>query len=306
MIVILGAGAVGCFYGGLIAASGQEVVLIAKPQRAKIIREQGLQIKWPTYIQHIQINVTDDYQVIQNAKALFICVKANQSTAVAKQIQPFLAKNTLVLSLQNGLQNAARFAEILGRPIDVAMIYAALSMSAENEVSYQGGGKLVLGRPIESDNADHDLNQLAGIFQRAACQVSISSNITHDLWSKWIINCAFNALSALGQINYQDLVQQTNIPEIIDAIVQECFSLAKAEKVSLDEQFILSQIQNVAINWPRQKSSMAQDLMAKRPTEIAELNGLAQEKGALFNISTPMNTLLTTLIKMQERLYLKC
>ncbi len=306
MIAILGAGAVGCYYGGLIAASGQEVVLIAKPQRAKIIREQGLQIKWPTYIQHIQINVTDDYQVIQNAKALFICVKANQSTAVAKQIQPFLAKNTLVLSLQNGLQNAARFAEILGRPIDVAMIYAALSMSAENEVSYQGGGKLVLGRPIESDNADHDLNQLAGIFQRAACQVSISSNITHDLWSKWIINCAFNALSALGQINYQDLVQQTNIPEIIDAIVQECFSLAKAEKVSLDEQFILSQIQNVAINWPRQKSSMAQDLMAKRPTEIAELNGLAQEKGTLFNVSTPMNTLLTTLIKMQERLYLKC
>ena len=205
--------------------------------------------------------------------------------------------------MQNGLQNAARLSEILGRPIDVAMIYAALSMSAENEVSYQGGGKLVLGRPIESDNADHDLNQLAGIFQRASCQVSISSNINHDLWSKWIINCAFNALSALGKINYQDLVQQANIPEMIDAIVQECFALAKAEKVSLDEQFILNQIQNVAIQWPLQKSSMAQDLMAKRPTEIAELNGLAQEKGALLNVPTPLNSLLTTLVKMQERLY---
>ena len=305
MIAILGAGAVGCYYGGLIAASGQEVVLIAKPQRAKIIKEQGLRIKWLTHTQHIQINVTDESQVIQNAKVVFICVKAIQTKVVAKQIQPYLAKNTIVLSMQNGLQNAARLSEILGRPIDVAMIYAALSMSDENEVSYQGGGKLVLGRPIDSDNADHDLNQLAGIFQRASCQVSISSNINHDLWSKWIINCAFNALSALGQINYQDLVQQTNIPEIIDAIVQECFSLAKAEKIALDEQFILSQIQNVAIQWPLQKSSMAQDLMAKRPTEIAELNGLAQEKGVLYNVSTPMNTLLTTLIKMQERLYSK-
>ncbi len=303
MIAILGAGAVGCYYGGLIAASGQEVVLIAKPQRAKIIKEQGLRIKWPTYTQHVQINVTDDDQVIQNAKVLFICVKANQSSAIAKQIQPYLAKSALLLSLQNGLQNAAKFTEILGRPIDVAMIYAALSMSAENEVSYQGGGKLVLGRPIDSDNADHDLNQLAGIFQRASCQVSISSNITHDLWSKWIINCGFNALSALGQINYQNLVRQDNIPEIIDSIVQECFSLAKAEKVSLDEQFILSQIQNVAIQWPLQKSSMAQDLMAKRPTEIAELNGLAQKKGDLLHVPTPMNTFLTSLIKMQERLY---
>jgi 2-dehydropantoate 2-reductase len=303
MIAIIGAGAVGCYYGGLIAASGQEVVLIAKPQRAKIIKEQGLRIKWPTYTQHIQINVTDDDRAIQKAKALFICVKANQSTTIAKQIRPYLAKSALVLSLQNGLQNAARLSEILSRPIDVAMIYAALSMSAENEVSYQGGGKLVLGRPIDSDNADHDLNQLAGIFQRASCQVSISSNINQDLWSKWVINCAFNALSALGQINYQDLVQQTNIPEMIDAIVQECFALAKAEKVSLDEQFILSQIQNVAIQWPLQKSSMAQDLMAKRPTEIAELNGLAQEKGALYNVPTPLNTLLTTLVKMQERLH---
>jgi len=303
MIAIIGAGAVGCYYGGLIAASGQEVVLIAKPQRARILKEQGLRIKWPTYTQHIQINVTDDDRVIQNAKALFISVKANQSTTIAKQIQPYLAKSALVLSMQNGLQNAARLSEILSRPIDVAMIYAALSMSAENEVSYQGGGKLVLGRPIDSDNADHDLNQLAGIFQRASCQVSISSNINHDLWSKWIINCAFNALSALGQINYQDLIQQANIPEMIDAIVQECFALAKAEKVSLDEQFILSQIQNVAIQWPLQKSSMAQDLMAKRPTEIAELNGLAQEKGALYNVPTPLNTLLTTLVKMQERLH---
>jgi len=305
MIVIVGAGAVGCYYGGLIAASGQDVLLVAKPKRAKILQAEGLKIKWPTHTQDVQVKVTDDYQCIQEASVLFICVKANQSDTLAKQIQTFLAANTLILSMQNGLQNAERLSKYFGRPVDVAMIYAALAMTAENEVSYQGGGKLVLGRPSNPDLDQKSLQKFTDIFYRANIPVQISANITQDLWCKWIINCAFNALSALGQISYQDLMKQANSQEIIDSIVYECFALAKAENITLDEQAISHQIQQVAINWPLQKSSMAQDLMAKRPTEIAQLNGLAQEKGILYNVPTPFNDALTSLIKKQEQLYSK-
>lgn len=303
MIAILGAGAVGCYYGGLLAASSQEVLFIAKPERAKILQTEGLSLKWPTHTQHLQIKVTDDLQQIQIASVLLICVKANHSTQVAQQIKPFLSANTLVLSMQNGLQNAERFAEVLGRPIDVAMIYAALAMNSASEVSYQGGGQLVLGRPNSVGQPEQSLQRLADIFQQATIPVKISVNITHDLWSKWIINCAFNALSALGQIPYQALMQQAHLPEIVHSIVNECLALARAQKITLDEAGIFHQIEQVAIRWPLQKSSMAQDMMAKRPTEIAELNGLAQAKGAILNVPTPINTLLTSLIKMQERLY---
>lgn len=303
MIAILGAGAVGCYYGGLLAASGQEVLFFAKSKRAKILQTEGLNIRWSTHTQHLKIQVTDDIQRIREANALLICVKANQSTAIANQIKPFLSTNTMVLSMQNGLQNAQRLSEVFGRPVDVAMIYAALAMTSDNTVSYQGGGHLVLGRPGDTAAHQDALQALADMFHKANIPVKISANITQDLWSKWIINCAFNALSALGQIAYQDLMQQAHLSEIINSIVNECFALAKAEKITLDEAAISHQIQQVAIQWPLQKSSMAQDVMAKRPTEIAELNGLAQAKGVLLNVPTPINTVLTSLIKMQERLY---
>ena len=303
MIAILGAGAVGCYYGGLLAASSEEVLFIAKPQRAQILRNEGLNLQWPTHSQHLAINVTEDLQRIREARVLLICVKANQSTVVAHQIKPFLNTNTIVLSMQNGLQNAQRLSAVLARPVEVAMIYAALAMTAQNTVSYQGGGQLVLGRPDGSVTDQSALQTLAELFQKANIPVKISTNISQDLWSKWIINCAFNALSALGQIAYQDLMQQAQVPEIIHAIMHECFALARAEKITLDEVAISQQIQQVAINWPLQKSSMAQDLAAKRLTEIDELNGLAQEKGAFFQVPTPMNQVLTSLIKMQERLY---
>jgi 2-dehydropantoate 2-reductase len=264
MIVVLGAGAVGSYYAGLMAKSKQKITLLAKPRRAHAIREQGLTIQRADTSFHCILPVSDNYHVIEEADILFLCLKTTNSVQTAIEIKPFLKPNTLILSMQNGLCNAQELFSIVKQPVYVAMIYAALAMRSDTLVSHQGGGQLVLGNPQKFPTGESDLKRLVDIFRQADCPVKISENITQDLWSKWIINCAINALSALGRIHYQALFEQDKIPKIIESISEECFLIARADGITLDEQLIIRQIQSIPNLWPMQKSSMAQDFRSKK------------------------------------------
>lgn len=318
-IVVIGAGAVGCYHAGLIALSGQRVLLIAKPLRAKALQEKGLVIQWLTHQQTIPIEVSADITRIREAQQIIICVKSHQTEALANTMLAHLRPDCVILSMQNGLQNTARLSTQLRRPIFITMIYVALSMLCDHVVSYQGGGPLILGQlpsdpSLNSTNthansnptpnpSDADLEGLVNLLVKANIPVSVSSDILQDLWSKWILNCVYNGLSALGPINYGELVRVPGILDLIQAITEECFALARAENISLNEASITEQIARIPVICPLQKSSMAQDIETQRPTEILELNGLAVLKGQALAIPTPLNALITSLIQMQESLY---
>jgi 2-dehydropantoate 2-reductase len=207
-------------------------------------------------------------------------------------MKPFLHPETAILSLQNGVDNAERLAAVLGREVIGGCVYAAVEMAGPGHVKWNGRGELVIGRAAGTE--DFRL-----IFGKAGIPVEISDNIAGMLWVKLIMNCAYNALSAIPQLPYGRLVQGEGIPRLMEGIVEECLAVARASGVEVPGDMHAA-TRRIAETMPAQLSSTAQDLARGKPTEIEHLNGVVARKGAALGVPTPLNAMLLALVKLLE------
>ena len=159
-------------------------------------------------------------------------------------------------------------------------------------VKHHGRGDLVIGPSAAS-------GELAKLFAAAGVPVQISDNVTGALWAKLILNCAYNALSAITQLPYGRLVQGEGVEEVMRDVVRECLAVAQAEGVSVPGE-MWEAVQHIARTMPTQLSSTAQDLSRGKRSEIDHLNGHVLRRGAALGIATPVNRVLHTLVKLIE------
>ena len=120
-IAVMGAGAVGCYYGFKLARAGHDVVLIGRPQHVEAIERQGLRLETQTFDEHIRVSASTEGSVVQGAQLVLFCVKSTESGAAA--IKPHLAPDALVLSLQNGVENADRLRALLPQEVAAAKLF---------------------------------------------------------------------------------------------------------------------------------------------------------------------------------------
>jgi len=303
-IVVIGAGAVGSFFGGLLTKAGYPVLLMAKEPVASALNSQGLTIKWANADEHIAIQASANYADTAQAKLVLVCVKTPDTENLALQIKPFLAPDAVVLSLQNGIDNCERLQKNLKQSCYPAMIYAAIGKSSLTTVTHFGGGNLTIGttqtNPQDPVQTEGHLQSIQQLFEKAAIPTTISENMIVDLWTKFVINCVFNGISAIGQINYSSMSKLPEIASLMEALLSECLLVAHACDVPLQADKIRTAIAHISLNWPLQKSSTAQDLAKKKKTEIDHLNGLILQKAASHKIATPYNQSIYTLVKMLE------
>lgn len=298
-IAVVGAGAVGCYFGGLFAKAGFPVTLIAREHQVALLNDEGLKMVWENHDETVPVFASTQYSALADAAYVLIAVKSQATLSTAEQIAPHLKSNAVLLSLQNGLDNASLLKTHISQTCFSAMVYAAIAMSAPNEVTHFGAGHLVIGNTIPGQNKDR-LNFLSEMLRLAKIPNKVSETMLEVMWEKLIINCVFNALSAIAQINYSHLMLSPGILELADQIKLECLLIAKLEGVILDEQHISDAIVQIPIHMSQQHSSTAQDLAKGKATEIDYLNGAIVEKGKQHGIPTPINQMLYTLIKMRE------
>lgn len=291
-IAVMGAGAVGCYYGGLLARAGHEVVLIGRPQHVEAIQRDGLFMETLSFKEYVPIHTCADASGIANARLVLCCVKSTDTDNAAIQMAPYLAPDALILSLQNGVDNAERLKTGLKNEIGSAIVYVASEMAGPGHVKHHGRGELVIG---VSDFSD----ELLDLFTNAGIPTQLSDNLTGALWAKLILNCAYNALSAITQLPYGRLMQAEGVENVMRDVVQECLAIAQAEKVTLSPDLWESIVQ-IAHTMPSQLSSTAQDLARHKPSEIDHLNGYIVRKGKSLGIPTPANQVLSTLVKLIE------
>jgi 2-dehydropantoate 2-reductase len=289
----MGAGAVGCYYGGLLARAGHEVVLIARPQHVAAIRRQGLLMDLPEGRVAVPLQADSDAAALKGADLVLVCVKSSDTEDAGAQMRPHLAPHTVVWSLQNGVDNAERLAALLGRPVAPAVVYVASAMAGDGHVAHHGRGELVVG-----PGADNE--RLAAAFEAAGVPMQLSDNVAGALWMKLVLNCAWNALSALTQQPYGVLLQSAGVPEVMRDVVAECRAVAAAEGVQLPEG-VDEAVRRIGETMPGQFSSTAQDLARGRRSEIDHLNGLVVRRGAARGVPTPANRVLHTLVRLVEQ-----
>ncbi|ALL68640.1 2-dehydropantoate 2-reductase [Paraburkholderia caribensis MBA4] len=291
-VAVMGAGAVGCYYGGMLARAGHEVVLIGRPQHVEAIKRSGLRLQAQSFDEHIPLAASTQTSAVQGAKLVLFCVKSTDTQSAALEIKPFLAADTLVLSLQNGVENADEVRKVIAQPVAAAVVYVATEMAGPGHVRHHGRGELV----IEPSSASAEVAQA---LIAAGVPTEISDNVRGALWAKLILNCAYNALSAITQLPYGRLVKGEGVTTVMRDIVDECLAVAKADGVTIPGD-IDKAVRMIAETMPGQYSSTAQDLSRGKRSEIDHLNGLIVRRGDALGVATPSNRLLHTLVKLIE------
>lgn len=292
-VAVMGAGAVGCYFGGMLARAGHEVTLIARPAHVEAIRREGLRMETRTFDEQVKLRADTQAQAAQGADVVLFCVKSADTEEAGRQLQRFLRAGALIVCLQNGVDNADRLRAVLpGQPVAAAVVYVATEMAGPGHLRHHGRGELVIEPAPGSD-------VLAQALVAAGVPTESSPDLRGALWMKLILNSAYNAISAIARKPYGECVASEGVWDVMRDVVDECVAVANAEGVRLsgDPHAV---VRKLVESMPAQFSSTAQDLMRGKPTEIDYLNGYIVRRGEALGIATPANRVLWALVKLVE------
>ncbi len=306
-IVVVGSGAVGSFYGAMLARAGHHVTLIGRAPHVQAIEQRGLQLHMAGRVEVVKIGATTELSAVRDADLVLFCVKSLDTDALARQIAPLLDANTIVLSLQNGVDNARVLALYINQHatqlVVPTAVYVATAMPEAGVVQHFGRGDLVIGN-IHTDTksvaTEKRLQAVVDLFATAQVPVQISPDVMSELWGKLLVNCAYNAISAVSQMPYGKMAALPAIVETQHAVVREVIAVALADKQKLLLSESLQAVERIAVGMPEQLSSTAQDIARGKPTEIDHLNGFIARRGAELGVATPVNQALFALVKLLE------
>jgi len=291
-IAIMGAGAVGCYYGGMLARAGHDVVLIGRPRHVQSINRDGLLLETASFNERVQLTACTDGNGAKDADIVLCCVKTSDTAQAASEMAPFLKPGAVIVSLQNGIESPDLLRAQLRQEVIPAAVYVATEMAGDGHVRHHGAGQLVIGQSPHS-------SEVADMFVGAGIPVEISENIQGVLWTKLIINCAYNALSAITALPYGKLVQHAGVEQVLRDVVDECLAVAARAGVTPVGD-VWEGVQRIPKIMANQTSSTAQDLKRGRRSEIDHLNGCIVRKGEELGVSVPVNRMLHTLVKIVE------
>ena len=291
-IAVMGAGAVGCYYGAMLARAGHSVVLIGRPPLVEAVRKEGLLLESRQFTGRVALQADASPAAVKDAELVLFCVKSGDTESAGAAIAPHLSAQTSVLSMQNGVDNAARLSTAIGRHAIPVVVYVATEMAGVAHVLHHGRGDLAIG-PSDSSAA------IAAMMTAAGLPSEVSDHVFDALWTKLIINCAYNGLSAIAQLPYGDLVRQPNALETMRNIFDECVAVARADGITLADN-LWQNLTAIAVNMAAQRSSTAQDLSRGKKSEIEHLNGYVVRKGKELGIPAPVNRALLCAVQLLE------
>jgi 2-dehydropantoate 2-reductase len=290
-IAVVGAGAVGCYYGGMLARIGVPVTLIGRAPHVDAINRDGLFLERSDFQGHVPLLAETRLDAVRDAGIVLLCVKTVDTETAAASLVPHLAKDALLYSFQNGVDNVDRIARATGIAARPAAVWVAAAMIGPGRVKHNGRGDIVVGEE----------SRLVGVLRDAGVPCRVSDNIAGELWAKLVMNCAYNALSAVTRARYQALKNNPLTREVMTAAVSEVVSVGRAAGVTLPA---VEELTEAALRlgdaMATATSSTEQDLARGRSTEIDSLNGYVARRGKELGVPTPVNTTLHALVKMLE------
>jgi 2-dehydropantoate 2-reductase len=298
-IAVAGAGAVGCYFGGMLARAGAAVTLIGRPEHVEAINAYGLFLDGLKVQEKIPVAASTELAAARQADLVLFCVKTLDTESAAKALAAHLAPGAAVVSLQNGVDNAERIRDASGIPAIAAVVYIGVSMAGPGRVKHSGRGDLILGQ-MAGQSQEQEVARIARLFENAGVPCRVSANIQVDLWTKLLMNCAYNAISALGEAKYGHLARNPWTRRVLTQTIEEVVAVANAAGVALDRTAMLKDALQLAGPMDQAVSSTAQDILRGKRTEIDALNGYIVRRGQEFGVATPVNETLHALIKLRE------
>jgi 2-dehydropantoate 2-reductase len=292
-VTVMGAGAVGCYFGGMLARAGHAVTLVARPRHVEAVAREGLRMETRSFDEKVPLEAVTEPAAAAAADLVLFCVKSMDTELAGRQLKPTLRPGTLVLCLQNGVENAERLRAVLPEhEVSAAVVYVATEMAGPGHLKHHGRGELVIEPASGAE-------RVAQALVAAGVPTEVSTNVRGALWLKLLLNCAYNAISAIAQQPYGKNVEGEGIRDVMRDVVDECLAVARADGVQVPGDAHAA-TRKLVESMPSQYSSTAQDLARGKPTEIDFLNGYVVRRGQALGIPTPANRVLWALVKLLE------
>jgi 2-dehydropantoate 2-reductase len=296
----------GCLLAAMLYKQDCPVsILDYRPDRAERLKKAGIQVMSSKEAWTAFPNVTAEPESFGVQDWVIVFVKATQTADAVKRIGPLIGPGTLVVSLQNGLGHESTLSEIV-KPEQIALGITAQGATLLNEghVRHAGSGPTMLGLVSHNPEARDRLISLATLLNNAGWPSQVIEDIYPHIWRKLIVNVGINALTALSGLTNGKLPQYPESLRLQELAVAEAWklSLKKGITLGLSLEKALDMVNSVCKATAKNRSSMLQDRIKNRPTEIDYINGAITRMGKKFGVATPVNEALTLLVRLNSRL----
>lgn len=304
-IAIVGPGAIGMLFASMLIKAGENVsILDRNKQRVDFISKNGIALESKDKVYNYQVKITDNVQDLCNIDLFIICVKSYSTKEAVNSIKSVLKDDSLVLTLQNGIGNIEVISEVVGQDRVIGGVTnQGANVVREGKVRHAGFGETVMGNV--SGKMTVSLRDIREIFNKAGIKTRISKDIKSLIWSKLIINVGINALTAVTRLKNGQLLEFEGTRNILRHAVTEAAKVSKRKRIKLIYDDAIEKTEAVCEATSQNISSMLQDVLKKKKTEIDYINGAIVRQGQSLGIPTPVNSLLVDLIKSIELSYNK-
>jgi 2-dehydropantoate 2-reductase len=298
-ILIMGAGAVGAYFGARLSAAGEEVVFCARGDNLRAIRERGLQIESIRGNVSIRPAATGDPREFAPYDLILFCVKAYDTDAAAHAIAGCLAPGGAVLTLQNGVENEARLEEILGPgTVMGGNARVGAEMVAPGRLLHLSSGHIDFG---ELDGRDSErARAIAQALQRAGILGECTPRIRSLRWDKLVWNGAFNTVATLTRRRVGDIIDDPESLRLVCALMREIIDVARADGADIGYDRIDFYLAHSHKNLRALKTSTQQDLERGRRLEYEALAGAVVRAARRHGVAAPGMETIYALMRLLD------
>jgi len=295
-VAVIGSGAMGTIFGLAMARSGDDVLFYdVRPDLIAAIEQDGLRLDGVLGAFHARPNATQSPEQLGAVDCALVMVDANATPEAAKVAASCLSSQGFALSLQNGIGNVEALAEALGLERVVAgSTYNSGATPGLARVVHSNAGPTWIGEA--TGGASERVGDLARKLTAAGLPTTASENVMGTIWSKFVHNCALNAVSAITGLRPGEIARNSSAAWIVEALLDEILAVVDRAGVVLPESDPRAEIYDHA--WQRyNKPSMLQHLEAGRATEIEALNGALVKKAKSLGVATPVNATIAAIVR---------
>lgn len=299
-IGVMGTGGVGGYFGAILARAGVDIHFVARGKHRQAIQEEGLQVISSQGNFRVMVHATSEPEDIGPVDLLLFCVKAYDTMDAMRVIGPMIEEDTMILSLQNGIDNNAKLSELYDATrVLGGTTYIESSIASPGVIAHSGRpGRIIFGE-LTGERTPR-AEKVLQVFQKGGIDTELSTEIENVLWQKFLFICGVHGVTTLPRASLGLALAFPETRDLMVGVMREVESLARAKGIHLPVDVVQKAVELAETYTRNFKCSMLRDLQWRRRTEVEALNGMVVQMGREFGIETPLNQVITACLKLEN------
>lgn len=300
-VLVVGAGAIGGYFGSLLARAGHPVTMLARGAHLEAIRSNGFRVVDGPDAGVAEVEAIERLAEASPPRLVLFGVKAYDSELLARELAPLLAEDAIVLELQNGVDRADELRRWLDDRVLAGTVYMESHIESAGTVRYLSGARSVhLGEPDGAGVTDRTAF-VGRVLEEAGIAAHVYADVRPALWGKFVLVCAANSLTALTGSPFGEVVALPMGRDVVAALIAEAVAVGEASGVDLGEDAVERSVSFLEDLGPRLRSSMLRDMERHRQVEVDALNGTVVRLGDELGVAVPMNRIVTLTLRAHNQ-----